>query len=70
MNQVSNYPGRKQCIPIENFCDNFPDCDDGTDEPDGCNQCIQSEIRCRLRLLLLSVLLLLLLFDDYIGTIT
>jgi len=28
--------GNGQCIPDDWFCDNYPDCDDNTDEPDDC----------------------------------
>ena len=38
---------RNKCIPIQKFCDNFPDCENKEDEPQGCNECTTSEIRCR-----------------------
>ena len=36
-----------QCIMMENFCDNYPDCLDHTDEPPGCNRCTKLEKACR-----------------------
>ena len=32
-----------RCIPRENVCDRFPDCDDMSDEVDGGAECSKSE---------------------------
>ncbi|KAL1123209.1 hypothetical protein AAG570_002296 [Ranatra chinensis] len=37
-----------QCIPIEHFCDVYPDCNDKSDEPFGCRgPCKNHEWQCR-----------------------
>ena len=42
-----NNKKRTKCIPLQKFCDNYADCDNQEDEPQGCNVCTTSEIRCR-----------------------
>ena len=48
---------RAKCIPLQKFCDNFPDCENKEDEPQGCNKCTSSEIRCRYRNSILKLVL-------------
>ncbi|GIY04042.1 hypothetical protein CDAR_31292 [Caerostris darwini] len=37
-----------RCIQMSLFCDRFPDCPDGTDEPEGCSEsCLQTQKQCR-----------------------
>ncbi|GFS61689.1 vitellogenin receptor [Trichonephila clavipes] len=35
------------CIQMSLFCDRFPDCQDGSDEPEGCSEsCLQTQKQC------------------------
>ena len=47
INPSFNYNKPIKCIPIQKFCDSFPDCNNRSDEPQGCNQCTKSEVTCR-----------------------
>lgn len=39
-----------QCILASRFCDGLADCEDGSDEPHGCDgECSAHEIRCKNR---------------------
>ncbi|GFT76179.1 hypothetical protein NPIL_436821 [Nephila pilipes] len=36
------------CIQMSLFCDRYPDCQDGSDEPEGCSEsCLQTQKQCR-----------------------
>ena len=46
---------RSKCIPLDKFCDSFPDCDNQLDEPHGCSQCTKSEKRCRYKIVFIDL---------------